>query len=114
MTLRLQFALVAAIAAGAVHAHGGVRLGVGVGMALPYAPLPYSLIYPPADLHPHHGPAAAIPPPPSGFVPQVPANVYSTRPPGQPLYFYCAAAKGYYPYVRECSGGWEIVSAVPR
>ena len=76
----------------------------------PYTPAPYYAPYP----YYMPPPVVAVPPPPSSYVQQAPANVYSTRPPGQPLYYYCAGAKGYYPYVRDCPGGWEAVPAVPR
>jgi hypothetical protein len=28
-------------------------------------------------------------------------------------WYYCAAAKGYYPYVKECPSGWQKVSPQP-
>ncbi|MGH8397228.1 MAG: hypothetical protein ACRETA_03135 [Gammaproteobacteria bacterium] len=28
-------------------------------------------------------------------------------------WYYCAAAKGYYPYVNSCPGGWQKVPATP-
>ena len=28
-------------------------------------------------------------------------------------YFYCRSANGYYPYIRQCSGGWERIPARP-
>jgi len=28
-------------------------------------------------------------------------------------WYYCAAANGYYPYVRECPSGWQKVSPLP-
>ena len=101
----------ASLATATAHAHGGVQLGIGVGVPLPpYTPAPYYAPYP----YYMPPPVVAVPPPPSSYVQQAPANVYSTRPPGQPLYYYCAGAKGYYPYVRDCPGGWEAVPAVPR
>ncbi len=52
-----------------------------------------------------------------------PAPVYSYAPPA-PSYqqapaaaaqswYYCDSAKGYYPYVKVCPGGWEQVPATP-
>jgi len=29
------------------------------------------------------------------------------------LWFYCPESKTYYPYVKECSGGWQTVPAAP-
>lgn len=106
--IRIGMAL-ASLAAAPAYAHGGVQFGIGIGVPLPYAPAPYYAPYP------HYtSPPVVVVPPPSSYVQQAPANVYSTRPPGQPLYYYCAGAKGYYPYVRDCPGGWEAVPAVPR
>lgn len=113
MTPRLTVTCIAlaSLATATAHAHGGVQLGIGVGVPLPpYTPAPYYAPYP----YYMPPPVVAVPPPPSSYVQQAPANVYSTRPPGQPLYYYCAGAKGYYPYVRDCPGGWEAVPAVPR
>ncbi|HTO48891.1 MAG TPA: hypothetical protein VML91_14720 [Burkholderiales bacterium] len=28
-------------------------------------------------------------------------------------WYYCPASKAYYPYVRECAGGWQAVSPQP-
>jgi hypothetical protein len=33
--------------------------------------------------------------------------------PAENWWYYCADAKGYYPYVRECPGGWQRVSPTP-
>lgn len=29
-------------------------------------------------------------------------------------WYFCAAANGYYPYVRSCPGGWQAVPTTPR
>ena len=92
------------------------RVGVTIGVPLgPWIyPAPY--YYPPYPLYPYpyahpygpyvypYPPAAAAPP--SGYVDQAP--------PAPSVYYYCPAARGYYPYVRECPGGWEHVPAQPR
>jgi hypothetical protein len=43
------------------------------------------------------------PPPPAYIAPPGPAP--------QPTWYYCDSAKGYYPYVRSCAGGWRAVAA---
>jgi hypothetical protein len=30
------------------------------------------------------------------------------------FWYYCAAAKGYYPYVKQCPGGWQQVAPRPE
>jgi len=42
--------------------------------------------------------------PPPGFLPP-------PAPAPQPTWYYCDSAKGYYPYVRSCAGGWRAVAA---
>lgn len=108
--LTVTWIALASLATAPAHAHGGVQLGIGVGVPLPYAPAPYYAPFP----YYTPPPVVVVPPPASSSVQQAPANVYSTRPPGQPLYYYCAGTKGYYPHVRECPCGWEAVPAAPR
>lgn len=45
----------------------------------------------------------ATPPPPAEVASPAPAQVW----------YYCKAAKQYYPYVSECPGGWKTVPAEP-
>ena len=33
--------------------------------------------------------------------------------PDQAYWYYCAGAKAYYPYVKECPGGWQRVAPPP-
>lgn len=44
------------------------------------------------------------PPPPDYAVPASP----------QPAWYYCDSARGYYPYVPSCPGGWRIVPPDPQ
>ena len=88
--------------------HGGGRLVLGFNFGVPYAPYYY---YPaPVYAYPYAAPVV---------VQQAP-QVYTERPdvaaapaPQQNYWYYCAAARGYYPYVSECIGGWERVPAQP-
>lgn len=90
------------------QAHGSVRFGIGIGIPAPWYYAPPPVYYPYA-----YYPPAYVVPAPSAYVEQAPSNVYSTRP-GPSVYYYCAAANGFYPYVRECPGGWEQVPTQPR
>lgn len=111
MNVRLaQAAAAVLLAAGALsaHAHGSVRFGIGIGVPAPWYYAPPPVYYP----YPYY-PPVVVAPPASGYVEQAPSNVYSTRP-APAVYYYCAAAKGYYPYVRDCPEGWERVPAQPR
>jgi len=95
---------------------GGARWGVSIGLPLywpgyypgyyPYA-YPYAYAYPGPD-YAYPGPAI---PPLAGYVePSVPQAAPS--PSGADWYF-CAGSNAYYPYVRECPGGWQRVPSTP-
>lgn len=51
-------------------------------------------------------------PPPTVIVQPTAPAAPSTPPPSQ-YWYYCDAAKGYYPYVPSCAGGWRMVPATP-
>jgi hypothetical protein len=101
------------------HGWGGPRVGIGIGLGpfwgpywgpywggywRPYAygyPYAYSYVYPPVVTVPStqvyvqpSAPAAAQPPPPA-------------------YWYYCDQARGYYPYVQQCPGGWRAVTHTP-
>ena len=106
------------------HGYGygaNVRFGITLGVPLygpGYYPGPYNA-YPayayPAPAYSYPGPAYAYPGPavaPSGaYVEQGFSQAAPTQPQGD--WFYCADSKTYYPYVRECPGGWQRVPAQP-
>ena len=68
-----------------------------------YYPAPYYYYPPPAYY-------------PSQVIVQQPP-VYTERqevaPEAQNYWYYCAATRGYYPYVKECPGGWQKVPPAP-
>jgi hypothetical protein len=105
---RCVCAALLAVASLPALAHGSVRFGIGIGIPGPWYYPPPPVYYP----YPYYPPAVVVPPP-SSYVEQAPASAYSTHP-VQSSYYYCAASKSYYPYVRECPGGWEQVPAQPR
>jgi hypothetical protein len=99
---------------------GGVRFGISLGFPLygpGYYPGPY-YSYPayayPAPAYAYPGPAYAYPAPATA-----PSAAYVERgpqaAPAQPQgdWYYCADSKSYYPYVRDCPGGWQRVPATP-
>ena len=88
-----------------IEAHGyyGPRSGVYLQFGVPLWPgywgPHYYYDYPP--------PAVYYPPPP-------PVYVEREEPAQQPVWWYwCPSAKGYYPYVKECPGGWQRVAPQP-
>jgi len=118
---------------------GNVRFGISLGFPIygpgyypPYYGYPApAYAYPapayayPAPAYGYPAPAYAYPAPaygyPAAVVPALPP-VYAEQgvAPSAPApsqaqgdWFYCAAAKGYYPYVNECPAGWQRVPAQP-
>jgi len=84
------------------HFRGSVFIG-GAFFAPWYWPGPY--YYPPAYYPPAYYPPSYYPP----------ATEYmEAQPSAAPSYwYYCAASRAYYPYVRECPGGWQQVAPQP-
>jgi len=83
------------------HFHGHSRFGffIGTPWSWPYYDPPYfpyyrSYAYPPA---------VAVPLSPPVYVERGQSNDW----------YYCWSPQGYYPYVKECPGGWQGVSPQP-
>lgn len=95
------------------HYGGGGRLGIYLGAPLLwggyYGPSPY--YYP----SPYYPPIVTVPPPTyieqgeAGAAPPLAAP--AAPEPG--YWYYCADSRAYYPYVKECPGGWQRVSPQP-
>ncbi|HEY4370756.1 MAG TPA: hypothetical protein VGN52_02355 [Burkholderiales bacterium] len=84
--------------------HGGFygpRFGVYVGPG--YYPPPY-YYYPPA-------PVVVTPPSPPVYIEQAPPAAAPA--PQSSMWYYCAASRSYYPYVKDCPGGWQQVAPRP-
>lgn len=99
------------------HGHGGaVRFGLFVG-----APVVLSsgywgphYYYPSPYYSPYYAPAAAVPVSPPTYVEQgQPSGPAAPAAPQPGYWYYCGSAQAYYPYVRECPGGWQRVSPQP-
>jgi len=116
-TAGLALFLAAMLASSTVLAHGGrhhhqrarVHFGVFVGApAYWYYPAPY-YYYPPAYYYP---PVVAAPASPPTYIER--GNGYAPREETQGTWYYCPEAKAYYPYVKQCAGGWQKVPAQPQ
>ncbi len=96
------------------HGHGDVRFGVMIG---PYWGGPW--YYPPPSYYypPYYAPVVVERQVPQVYIEQQPAPAEAPPAPvaAAPAnyWYYCAAAKGYYPYVKECPSGWQKVSPQP-
>ena len=100
---------------------------VGVNFGVPFAPYPYYYrpYYAPFYYEPYYYPPQYYPPvvvtlpaPPVYIeqgAQQQPAPVRQAAPQQEPAswWYYCVEAQGYYPYVKQCPGGWQQVSPQP-
>jgi hypothetical protein len=114
--LIIAVVLLGALGAGnawADHGHSHVRFGVMIG---PYWGGPW--YYPPPSYYypPYYAPVVVERPVPQVYVEQQSAPAAPPAPVAAAptnYWYYCTAAKGYYPYVRECPGGWQRVLPQP-
>jgi hypothetical protein len=98
------------LVSGAAWADRG-RIYFGFNAGLPWWPYhPYAL-YPPQTLvieRPAPAPTVYIQQAP---MPPVAAEPVQTKEGG--YWYYCAAQRNYYPYIKRCPGGWEKLSPEP-
>jgi hypothetical protein len=118
--LRILFAaLAAAIALTAVAVpaqahgrwHGGISLSFGVPYPYYWGPRVYygPPVYYPAPMYDYGPPPVVVAPAsPPVYVERDDAAPSATRP-GATWWYWCESARGYYPYVKECPGGWQRV-----
>lgn len=99
-----------------------VRGHVGVGVYLggptlrwvypyPYYPYPYD----PYPYDPYYPPLMTAPASPPVYIERgAPDQAEQPEDAGPPFYWYhCDKPEGFYPYVRECPGGWQPVEPTP-
>ena len=112
MLIAMATACVPALARGYGHGHGhsGVRFGVYVGPGWYGPAYPYYYYPPPYYYYPPYYPPVA-PAAPVTYVEQGVAQPAPALAPG--YWYYCDGTKAYYPYVKECPGGWQRVSPQP-
>lgn len=96
------------------HKHGP-RVTFGFHFGAPLYPRYYAPAYyygPPAVVY--HSAPVVVQAPPQVYTER--SDTYATAPQAEPQQYwhYCAAARGYYPYVKECPHSWERVPAAPR
>ncbi len=112
--------LAALLGAGTAMADSRIVFGLHFGVPLygyGYGPHPYYYpAYPPYYYYPppvYYPPSVIYAPPPT--IESRPPPAAAAPAPADPSYswHYCAESRGYYPYVRECPGGWQRVPAVP-
>lgn len=107
-----------AAARGHVHGRVGVYIGapVVVGGYWPYRYYGYPYGYPYGYSYGYYPPAVVTSPP--VYIEQAPQAVPAPQAggpaaPAASYWYYCKAPDGYYPYVKECPGGWQAVAPQP-
>lgn len=107
-----------ALAQGHARRGGHVRfvghVGIGIGLGYPvyspwFYPAPHYYPYYPAPYY--YPPVVVAPSPPPVYIER--SDPGAAPAPAQADWFYCADAKGYYPYVQQCPGGWQRVPSQP-
>lgn len=113
LTILILLVLSAAMASGSVMARGRAHFGFYVGGPLfwpgPYYAPPY---YYPPYYSPYYPPAVIAPAAPPTYIEQGGTQAAPPAPQNN-WWYYCADAKAYYPYVRECPAGWQRVAPQP-
>ncbi len=99
------------------------RIGVGFYIGGPYPYGYYRPFYRPYYPYPYYPPVVVAPPPVVVAPEQAPVYVEQASP-QQPApqqsapqasghWYHCDKPEGYYPYIKECPGGWKPVEPVP-
>ncbi len=111
---RILLALVALAIAGIgpASAHSPrTRVGVYIGgpvIGPAWGPMWGPAWYPPPYYYPPQQVIVVPPSPPPVYIEQNPPVEE------QAYWYYCSGAKAYYPYVKECPGGWQKVLPQPE
>jgi hypothetical protein len=98
------------------HGHGGVGVGFYFGAPYPYPYYPPHYYYP----YPYYPPVIVSPAQPPVYIeqgstqyaPPVPNSV-APAPQTNSYWYHCDSPEGYYPYIKECPGGWKPVTPMP-
>lgn len=99
--------------AGTAAAHGyhhgpRVSFGFAFGPAYWYPPYPY-YYYPPPYYYP---PVVTTAPAPTTYIERGDVQQPAADP-RKDWWYYCPESKTYYPYVKQCAGGWQKVEPRP-
>lgn len=95
------------------HGHVGIGLYFGAPYGYPYYPpyyYPYPYYYPPVIVTPAQPPVYIEKSPPSSTIPP---DIAAQGASDQYYWYHCDKPDGYYPYVKECPGGWQKVTPTP-
>jgi len=88
------------------HAHARVGVSIGVPLGWPWWYEPYPYYYPYNSYQP-----IIVEPGPTEYIER--GQSQGPASPASNYWYYCHRPDGYYPYVKECPGGWERVTPQP-
>lgn len=124
-TRKILFVLIGLLLAGVGNAWAGGRVYGGVGIYLggpgpywgwgPAYPRPYYYpgFYPYPGPYYEAAPVVVVPAAPPVYIEQNDAAAVEQDPEGTQYWYFCRRANNYYPYVKECPGGWQKVPPRP-
>lgn len=91
------------------HGHGGVGVRLYWGMPYPY---PYSYYPAPYYYYPYYPSIIEVPTEPPVYIERGDMRPAPAAPEAY-YWYHCAKPRGYYPYIKECPGGWQRVVPTP-
>jgi hypothetical protein len=103
-------AAAALLGAAPAFAHGRVHFGIGVNLGPYWGPYWGPAWYYPPPYYYYPPPVVAAPAAPQSYVERADQP---QQQPSQAYWYYCEASRSYYPYVKECPGGWKAVPPAP-
>jgi hypothetical protein len=89
------------------HGHVGVGFYFGAPYSYPYYASPY---YYPYSYYP---PVVVTPAQPPVYIEQQSAQPVSPTVSESYYWYHCDKPEGYYPYIKDCPGGWQKVTPTP-
>lgn len=93
------------------HSHSGVHLDLRLNPFL-WPAYPYRYYSPPRYYAPYVYESPVVVERPV-YIEQPSANLNPPSAPPVNYWYYCASARGYYPYIQECPNGWQKVLPQP-
>lgn len=100
--------------AGSAWAHDRGRGRVGVYIGVPFAYPWYAMPPPYYSPYYYYPPQVVVRPEPQVYIERAaPQTAPPPAPQTQNYWYYCTNPQGYYPYVKDCPGGWLHVVPTP-
>ena len=97
--------------------HGGGHFGFGLYLGAPYYPYSYyPYPYPYAYPYGYYPPTVVTPAQPPVYIEQGTSQEAPQQAPAESdnyYWYHCDKPDGYYPYIKECPGGWQKVAPTP-